>query len=95
MKTTDEQGRIFQTFYAVYMDGKQLTTWRTCKLKTLAALHRSSHHTNKEWTKPKLVAGVIVHQPRRGAPPVRDRSYNGAKLVSRVFVSPAREKQAA
>lgn len=95
MKYKDDSGRVHQTMHAVFKDGKQITAWRTCRLKTLAALHRSSHHTNKKWTRPKLVNGKVVEVPQVGEPPVRNRSYQGASLVTRVFITPARQKVAA
>lgn len=43
MKITDTKGRIHQTMHAIFDGARQLTAWRTCKVATLGALHRSGH----------------------------------------------------
>jgi hypothetical protein len=95
MKRTDKEGRVYQTMHAVFEGSKQLTAWRTSRVSTMAALHRSSHHTNKKRTRQKMLNGVEVTQQLTGEPKVRDRVYHGLTMRTQTFVTPGKISEAA
>jgi hypothetical protein len=94
MKHTDSKGRIHQVMHAVFNGSLQLTTWRPCRVATIAALHRSSHHTKRD-EMPYNKASMTRPTQARGALRVRDRVYHGLTLQSKVFITPARTNKAA
>lgn len=64
--------------HAAFDGSKQLTSWRPCKVRTFAALHRSTHRANKG----KSLLGW------------KGRDYRGLVMQSKVFIGPLKEASA-
>jgi hypothetical protein len=70
MKFTDAKGNTGQVFHAVFDGAKQLTAWRTCKVATFGALHRSSHRAKgKKRVRERNYAGLTIQSKVFVTPP--------------------------